>query len=139
MKANQSTSSFSEIEKRLQEARIHPTAQRIAICRYVLGEADHPTAEQIKAWADRNFQKMSMATVYNTLKTLVNAGILKEFQFPHSDSAVYDGNTSFHYHFLDEKTGELIDIAPEEIEMVLKLQKNFEVKGISVFLRGERV
>jgi Fe2+ or Zn2+ uptake regulation protein len=51
-----------EIEKKLMEAKIAPTAQRIAICRYVFCEADHPTAESVKEWADKNFPKMSLAT-----------------------------------------------------------------------------
>lgn len=130
--------SSSEIEKRLSAAGVQPTAQRIAICRYVLCEADHPTADDIKKWADLNFPKVSMATVYNTMKTLVDAGILSEFKFPHSDSAVYDSNTGVHYHFLDEKTGELFDIEPEAVDLSIKLKEKFKVTGIQVLFRGRK-
>src|SRR5262249_26897232 len=68
-----------EIENRLNEHGVQPTAQRIAICRYVLCEADHPTAEDVKKWADANFPKMSLATVYNTLGILVAAGLCVSF------------------------------------------------------------
>lgn len=125
-----------EIEARLQAAGVQPTAQRIAICRYVLCEADHPSADDVKAWADKNFPKLSLATVYNTLNTLVKAGLLKELRFPHSDKVHYDNNTEHHFHFLDEKTGALYDIHADEIEISAKLKRMFKVKGIEVLVRG---
>jgi Fur family iron response transcriptional regulator len=126
----------SEIESRLEAAGVQPTAQRIAICRYVLCQADHPSADQVKEWADKNFPKISLATVYNTLNLLVSAGLLKELRFPHSDKAVYDNNISPHYHFLDEKTGELFDVSPEEVEVSPKLKSMFQVKSVEVLLTG---
>src|SRR5690349_15640134 len=107
----------SEIEKRLVEVGIQPTAQRIAICRYVLCEAHHPTADEVKSWADKNFPKISLATVYNTLGTLVEAKLLKEFRFPHSDKVIYDNNVAKHFHFYDEKTGEIFDVMPDQVEL----------------------
>lgn len=139
MKKHRLCLSDADIEARLKEAGINPTAQRIAICRYILCEADHPTADRIKLWADENFPKISMATVYNTLKTLVDAGLIREFKFPHSDSAVYDQNTSLHYHFLDEKTGELIDVEAAQVEINVTLKKGFKINGISVLLKGTRL
>lgn len=125
-----------EIEARLNRAGIQPTAQRIAICRYVLCEADHPTAEQVKSWADKNFPKLSLATVYNTLKTLTEAGLLREYRFPNSEKVVYDNNISQHYHFLDEETGELMDIDPELLSVTPKLGRAFRVSSVDVVLRG---
>jgi Fur family iron response transcriptional regulator len=125
-----------EIEARLQQAGIQPTAQRIAICRYVLCQADHPTADQVKDWADKNFPKMSLATVYNTLNLLVKAGLLQELRLPHSDKVIYDNNLSPHHHFLDEKSGELFDLADGEVELSPKLKKNFQVSGMQIFLKG---
>ncbi len=127
-----------QIEAKLKEAGVNATAQRIAICRYVLCEADHPTAEQVKDWADRNFPKMSLATVYNTLKTLVDAGLLREFKFGHSESSVYDNNVTDHHHFLDEKTGELIDLPAEKFNVQFNLEKDFKVKEMEILLRGTR-
>lgn len=126
----------NEIEARLLASGVQPTAQRIAICRFVLCQAEHPTADQVKDWADRNFPKLSLATVYNTLNLLVKAGLLKELRFPHSDKAVYDNNVSPHYHFLDEKTGELYDVSPEEVEVSPKLKSMFQVKTVEVLLTG---
>lgn len=126
-----------EVEARLQAAGVQPTAQRIAICRYVLCEADHPTAEEVKAWADRNFPKLSLATVYNTLNLLVKAGLLQELRLPHSEKVIYDNNMAAHFHFLDEESGELYDLDPESVEVNTKLQKGFQVRKLSVLLSGK--
>ena len=81
LKTKEHCLSPGEIEERLKKAGVQPTAQRIAICRFVLCQADHPTADQVKAWADKNFPKMSLATVYNTLNLWVEAGLLQELRF----------------------------------------------------------
>jgi Fe2+ or Zn2+ uptake regulation protein len=136
MKERNSCLTMTEIQERLRSAGVNPTAQRIAICQYVLCQADHPTAEQVKSWADKNFPKISLATVYNTLGTLVKAGLLKELKLPHSESVIYDDRVSDHHHFLDEASGELIDILPEQIEVTTKLKKNFKITGVDVLIRG---
>lgn len=68
----------------LKHAGINATAQRIAVGRYVLLEADHPTADEVKAAVDEVFPKISMATIYNTLHTLEKAGILRAVKLPHT-------------------------------------------------------
>jgi len=130
--------STAELSERLQRAGIKPTAQRLAIYRYVAEEGEHPTAEQVKAWMDRNFPKVSLATVYNTLNLLVQAGELRAFRFPHTDKVVYDRNTAHHYHFLDEETGTLIDVPAEQVHIRTDLEPELKVDGIHVVLRGRR-
>jgi Fur family iron response transcriptional regulator len=129
--------STTEIQERLQQAGVQPTLQRVGICKYVLCEADHPTADEVKEWADTNLGKISQATVYNTLNTLVDAGILKEFRFSHSDKAVYDCNTHDHFHFVDEKTGKIYDIDPDDVKMDLSIPKKFKIKDIKIIFKGE--
>jgi Fur family iron response transcriptional regulator len=127
-----------EIEARLVERGVQATAQRIAIARYVLCEAEHPTAEDVKRWTDINFPKLSLATVYNTLKILVSAGLIKQFHLPHIDKIIYDNNVEHHHHFFDEKTGQLFDLTAEECEVNLKLPKDFKEREIEVFIRGHK-
>ena len=127
-----------EIEVMLRKAGLQPTAQRIAICRYVFCEADHPTAEDVKRWADKNLPKISLATVYNTLSRLAKAGLLLELKLSHSDSVVYDVNTERHFHFLDEKTGQLFDVGADELGLELKLKGGLKARAIEVLIRGSR-
>ena len=126
------------IAEKLESAGVVPTAQRIAIYRHLLCEANHPTAEEIKTWADKNFPKLSLATVYNTLNTLVEAKLLKEVKLPHQAKSLYDSNISYHHHFLDEDSGELFDIAPEFVEVTPTLAKEFQVHDIQVLMKGKR-
>lgn len=126
----------AEIEKKLIEAGVQPTLQRISIAKYVLCDADHPTAEDVKAWADQNLAKISLATVYNTLNTLVGAGLLREFRFSHSGKVVYDKMLDDHFHFVDDDSGKLHDILVDEVELSPRLKKKFQVKGIDVVFRG---
>lgn len=126
-----------EIERALIEKGIQPTAQRIAIGRFVLCEADHPTADDVKSWADENFPKMSLATVYNTLGSLVEAGLLREVKMPHSDKVFYDNNVNKHYHFVDKDSGKIFDIDPNDVELQTKLKKKFKVTDVSIIFTGK--
>lgn len=126
-----------EIEARLKGAGIQPTLQRISICRYVLCDAEHPTAEEIHAWAAKNLATISLATIYNTLNTLVNAGLIKQFRFPVGDKVIYDNNLESHHHFFDTKTQKIIDIHLDRVEIETKLGKQFRVDDIKLFITGE--
>ncbi|MES3037516.1 MAG: transcriptional repressor [Bdellovibrionota bacterium] len=125
-----------QIEEILVKAGVQPTLQRIALCRYVLCEANHPTADDVKAWAQDNLDKVSQATVYNTLGKLVEVGLLKSFRFPHSEKIVYDQNVQEHYHFLDEITGKLVDIDTEEVDVSVTLPRKYKVNGMDVIFKG---
>lgn len=126
-----------QVDALLRRAGIQPTAQRIAISRYIFSEPDHVTAEDVKHWADENFPKISLATVYNTLGTLVNAGILREFRFAHIDKVIYDKRTEDHFHFLDVNTGVLHDIDVNGIDIHPKLGEGFRVHSMDVLIKGE--
>jgi Fur family iron response transcriptional regulator len=131
--------SSKEIQEKLQAAGVQPTVQRIAICKYVLCEADHPSAEQVKDWADKNLDRISLATVYNTLNTLVEAKLLRTFKLPHSDKVIYDNNTHDHYHFLDEESGNLYDIEAKDVSVEMKVPGEFKVNSMEIVLRGSKV
>jgi len=126
------------IAMKLETAGVQATAQRIAIFQYIVCKADHPTAEDVKDWADYNFPKMSLATVYNTLNILVGAGLLKEYRFPNMSKVIYDSNVFYHHHFLDDETGQLIDIDPDDVVVKPKLKKEFQISQVQILLRGTR-
>lgn len=125
-----------EIENLLKQKGIQPTAQRIAVCRYVLCEAEHTTVEEVKEWADDNFPKISLATVYNTLNVLVESGLIKALKLSHSDKVIYDNNTKNHFHFLDEATGKIYDIAPEKVSLSYDLDPDFKVNDYELIIKG---
>lgn len=133
---NKAFRSVKSIRDMLQQAGIRPTAQRLAICRFVFSEADHPTADQVKHHLDGVFPMISTATIYNTLNTLVERGLLRAIKFPHADAVVYDPNMYHHYHFLDEASGRLFDIDPQQVDVRPHLGDQCEITEVDVLIRG---
>ena len=128
---------MSEVASHLKDADVKPTPQRMAITKYVLTEANHPTADDIFAWAKQTIANISLATVYNTLNALVAAGLLKEYRFGHSDKLIYDSNLDEHYHFLEIETGKLTDIPKESVTLTHQIQQGLEVDGFDILLYGK--
>ncbi len=126
-----------QIEQKLREAGVQPTMQRMALARYILCEADHPTAEEIKTWADKHLDKISQATIYNTLNVLVQSGLIRAFRFSHSDCVIYDCNVTDHFHFLDEKSGRIYDLHKDDIGVNVELPKKFKIKSMDLIIKGE--
>ncbi len=125
-------------EELLNEKGVKPTPQRMVITQYLLSTDSHPTADDIlAAVADKLPVSLSRATVYNTLNTLVDAGVIREV-FTEPGRTRYDANTSDHHHFVDVKSGKIVDIPKELIPQIAeKLGKQFKVHSYSVTFYGE--
>lgn len=129
--------SKDQIKSLLKEVGLSVTAQRVGLCHYVLCEARHPTVDDIRHWAANNGIKTSLATVYNTLHALCDAGLLKDLRFPHMDKVIYDNNVEPHQHFLDEESGQIIDLHNENFEFETKLSDDYEVHNVDILIRGK--
>ena len=128
--------SREQIEANLREKGLSPTLQRVGICQFVLCQADHPTAEMVHQWAEENMGKISLATVYNTLNSLVEVGLLREFRFPHLEKSIYDNNILEHHHFFDQISGKILDIPADALKINTSLGSEFQVQGYDVLLKG---
>ena len=125
-------------EEMLVAKGVKPTPQRMVITEYILGTDCHPTAEQIlDAVADALPVPLSRATVYNTLNTLVQAGVIQEV-YTEPGRARYDANVEDHHHFVDVKTGRIMDI-PDQMVPRLKEQlgRKFKVHNYHITFYGE--
>ncbi|MEZ4705527.1 MAG: transcriptional repressor [Bdellovibrionota bacterium] len=127
-----------KIKQVLVASGAKPTAQRVAICKYVLCDGDHPTAEVVKVWADQNFPMVSRATVYNTLNLLVAKGLLKEVKLPHTNKVMYDCNIDHHYHFYNSATDALVDIDPKEVVMKSNVTEKYDISKIEITFHGKQ-
>lgn len=125
-------------EMMLTSKGVKPTAQRVVITEYILSTDCHPTAEQVlEAVANALPVPLSRATVYNTLNTLVEAGVIREV-FTEPGRARYDANTAEHHHFVDVKTGRIMDIPGEMVpELSKQLGGKFKVHNYTVTFYGE--
>lgn len=129
---------MSTAEMMLLAKGVKPTPQRVVITEFIINTDCHPTAEQIlEAVADKLPVSLSRATVYNTLKTLVEAGVIREV-FTEPGRARYDANCEEHHHFVDVKTGRIMDIPAAMVpELSQQLGTKFKVHNYSVTFYGE--
>ncbi len=119
------------IEK-LRETGLRPTKQRVKICEILFNREKtfHFTINDLaKKISEELNEKISLATVYNTVHALQKKGYLKEISI-NSDKSYFDTNISVHHHFYDEDTHQLIDCDENEIETV-NVKKNITGKKIN--------
>ena len=102
---------------RLNSSGLRPTKQRLAICKILFGKSEtfHFSIKNLKKIAEKNEKnKISLATLYNTVHAFRKNGYLKEISLK-GNKTFFDTNTKNHYHFYDEDTGKLLDIKNENI------------------------
>jgi Fur family iron response transcriptional regulator len=132
------TSSIKYIEK-LKKSGLRPTKQRIRICEVLFNanETFHFTINDLIKMIETNTnQKISLATVYNTVHAFEKKGYIKEIAI-NSNQTYFDTNTSDHHHFFDEKEKKLIDLANEDVEK-FKIKKSIpgkKIKSIEVLVK----
>ena len=125
------TKNFNFIEK-LRETGLRPTKQRVKICEVLFNrdKTFHFTINDlVKKISEELNEKISLATVYNTVHALQKKGYLKEISI-NSDKSYFDTNTTVHHHFYDEDTHQLIDCDENEIENV-NVKNNITGKKIN--------
>jgi Fe2+ or Zn2+ uptake regulation protein len=123
---------------RLERAGIRPSAQRVAIAAYVLDTEEHPTADQVWSRVKAEFPMVSRATVYNTLQTFREHGLVQQLVLAEG-SVVFDPNVEPHHHFVDDETGTIEDI-PWQALRVGKVEElpGIDVREYMVVVRGRR-
>ena len=117
--------------EKLREIGLRPTKQRVKICEllFLREKTFHFTINDlVKKISQEMNEKISLATVYNTVHAFQKKGHLKEIAI-NSDKTYYDTNTSIHHHFYDEETYELIDCDENDIDPI-NLKKNIPGKKI---------
>ena len=119
------------IEK-LRELGLRPTKQRVKICEALFNREKtfHFTINDlVKMISQEMNEKISLATVYNTVHAFEKKGYLKQISI-NSDKSYFDTNTSAHHHFYDEDTNELIDCNENDIDSI-NVKKNITGKKIN--------
>ena len=104
---------------KLRTSGLRATKQRIKICEILFNRENtfhFSISDLTKILQTQHNQKISLATVYNTVHAFKKKGYLKEINIG-NDISYFDTNTSTHHHFYDEQTKELIDINSQEVEI----------------------
>jgi len=95
--------------EKLKEAGMRVTPQRLAIIKFLDGNTSHPSVEEIYRKLKPEFPSLSMATVYNTLETLNEAGIIQEINIE-PGKRHFDPNPKPHCHFYCRRCKRVFDV-----------------------------
>ena len=119
------------IEK-LRSSGLRPTKQRIKICKLLFDRKQtfHFTINNLSKILEKDkSEKISLATIYNTVHSFKKKGYLKEISV-NQNKSYFDTNTSNHHHFLDINTNELIDLNNKDVHNI-KIKKRIPGKKIN--------
>tara|TARA_Y100000389_G_scaffold72585_1_gene69343 strand:- start:127 stop:555 length:429 start_codon:yes stop_codon:yes gene_type:complete len=122
----------SNFVDKLRNSGLRPTKQRLKICEVLFNSEKtfHFTINDLsKIISQKLREKISLATVYNTVHAFQKKGYLKEISI-NSDKSYFDTNTSAHHHFFDEDTNELIDCNENDIDSI-NIKNNITGKKIT--------
>ena len=132
----------NDIINKLRGSGLRPTKQRILIAKNLFKRKKtfHFTVEKLnKVINKKESEKVSLATIYNTVEAFTKAGYLKEILTSKSKS-YYDTNIKSHHHFYDEGTKELTDIDYNQVKLskVPIPPKGKKIKNLEVVIRVQK-
>ena len=135
------TQKTSNYVTKLRNSKLRPTKQRIKICEILFDRSEtfHFTIRDLyNLLTNKLVQKISLATVYNTVHAFKNSGYLKQVNID-SNNNYFDTNTSHHHHFFDETNNELIDLNNEDIKKIelKKIIPGKKIKSVEVLVKIE--
>ena len=113
------------IEQKCIDKGVKLTDQRKIIAKVMSESDDHPDVDELYKRVSKIDSKISIATVYRTVKLFEESGILAKHEFKGGKARYEKLNESHHDHLIDVKTGEIIEFVDDEIE---KLQKKVAEK-----------
>ena len=116
---------MTEIEQKCISKGVKLTGQRKIIAQVMSEANDHPDVDELYKRVTKLDPKISIATVYRTVKLFEEAGILAKHEFKGGKARYEELNEGHHDHLIDVKSGEIIEFVDEEIE---KLQKKVAEK-----------
>ncbi len=118
------------------------TDQRRTIARVIDAADDHPNVEELHARANAQDSRISLATVYRTVKLLEETGILDRLEFGDGRARFEDSERAHHDHLIDMDTGEVIEFCDPEIEALqekIARRLGYKLEGHRLELLGRKV
>ena len=110
-------SAYNRAIKKLEKNGIRATKQRRVLAKLIFDKGKrHISAENLFDEVKKDERKISMATIYNTLKQFTNLGLIREIVVDQNKS-LYCNNNQSHYHLYIEDEGKVIDIPTQNIDL----------------------
>ena len=129
------------VDQWLAKGGLRPTRQRVILARRLIGDGKnrHVTAESLFAASNDHADKVSLATVYNTLRAFCDAGLMREITVDGAKS-YFDTNMSDHPHFYWEDSAKLVDAPAEQLKIAVlpDAPDGAEIAKVDVVIRLRR-
>ena len=128
--------SYIKAINKLSYLGIRPTKQRRILAKLLFENGDrHISAEELFAEVQKEKRKISLATIYNTLKQFTNIGLIREIVVDQNKS-IYCNNNQSHYHLYIEDEGKIVDIPTKNIDLnIPSIPACLQLHNIDVIVR----
>jgi len=133
---------MADIIARCEAKGLRMTDQRRVVARVIGDAEDHPDVEELYARAARIDPRISLATVYRTVKLFDEAGILEKHEFGDGRARYEDAERDHHDHLIDVASGEVIEFVDPEIEALqerIAARLGYRLIGHRLELLGKRL
>ena len=110
----------SDIENKCIQRGVRLTDQRKLVARIMSESADHPNVDELHKRVSKIDSKISIATVYRTVKLFEEAGIIAKHDFKGSKARYEQTSEDHHDHLIDVNTGEITEFINDDIERLQK-------------------
>lgn len=126
----------TKVQEKLKLYGLRPTRARIRIGMMLLDKPKHLSADQVHEKLKQKGYTISKATVYNTLNAFSECGIVSEVTIDPSRT-YYDSRTTPHHHFFNIDTGQLVDIASDDmsVENIPRLPDNTQIQDLEIVVK----
>jgi Fur family transcriptional regulator, ferric uptake regulator len=127
------------LEQKCQELKLKMTDQRRVVARVLSESDDHPDVETLYRRANAIDSKISIATVYRTVKLLEEAGVIERHDFGDGKARYEEATQEHHDHLIDMRTGRVIEFSNDEIERlqeVIARELGYQLVGHRLELYG---
>lgn len=123
--------------EKLRGAGLRASAQRIAVLEFMDGTYSHPTAEEIYRSLLPTYPTLSLTTVYNTVHSLVESGLLREVEIDAANLRFDTASRPAHGHFRCRECGRIFDVTLSAAALDGAVPAGFEVDTIDVYFKGK--
>ena len=126
----------AEVRALFKAKKVPLTHQRLAVYEELAGRHDHPSAETLYAALRKDYPSLSLATVYKTLQTLHELGMVARVDSPTSQ-ARYDAIVATHHHAVCSSCGKIADLFDARLDSIpAPRAPGFKLSGHSVHFQG---
>ncbi len=121
--------------EQIRSRGLRASYQRVVILDYLNRQQSHPTVDAIYEALKGEIPSLSKATVYNTLKALIGAGLARSLEIDPREER-FDGVAEDHGHFQCEKCGMITNFSVGASPLIVDSLKGYEVKKKDIYLKG---